>query len=163
MTNFERISKNLGEHPEIIIIGLVFFMLYYKINKKFIDLIYNKKLILIILAIIYYLSIFLYGISNILDNIVSFLFIGSGYSFFLTLIYSDLLIFFGKKLESWTLGSGKNLTDCDAWIVLFSYVPIIGTIPITIRIYQKLAELEKEMKKQGVTNLVDFKPLEKSN
>jgi hypothetical protein len=64
---------------------------------------------------------------------------------------------------TWGMWRTGGLSVKEVWWGVLALLPIIGTIPITIRIYQKLVELEKEMKKQGVTKLIYFKQLENNN
>jgi hypothetical protein len=63
-------------------------------------------------------------------------------------------MFLGGYISSW-----RSFRDPEGWFILLGLLPYIGVFIITPRVYQKLSQLQKEMKKQGVTDLKDFKPL----
>jgi hypothetical protein len=77
--------------------------------------------------------------------------------------YPIILWFLFKFIYNSFLGGKINRarfsSDPEKWLFVVCLIPTIGAPIITIRIHQKLNELQKEMNKQGVTNINNFKPL----
>jgi hypothetical protein len=162
-SRYERVIEYLGNHPDLIVLIILFILIYEKFKNSIILHLVNQNCIIIISLTLYFVILQSIGIINVISNLQTFIYVCGTYTLLQTFIYIDILKYFGKNLGSWSIGTFDDIATIDYWLVILSYIPIIGTIPITIRIYQKLVELEKEMKKQGVTNLIDFKPLEKYN
>jgi hypothetical protein len=134
----------------------------YQIKRyPILNLLLNHKYLIIVLTAMYILawSVYIskYGLtSKLADDEFVFLIRFFGYPLLLIFLHENINDSLGN---TWGMYMFGGLSNKESWWGILGTVPIIGTIPITIRIYQKLVELEKEMKKQGVTNLIDFKPL----
>lgn len=134
-------SNFLNQHPEFIIGSILFFILYFKFSKSILNILVKCNFIIVLTTISYIVVSILYGFENITTNILTFLIWYMSYTLLLDFIFSDVYIRLGKRLGSWGSFS-VDIQNPDAWIVLFSYIPFLGVIPITLRIYQTLGELK---------------------
>lgn len=105
-----------------------------------INFIKNTKILVQILTCVYLIATGIIGFEYIFREIL----FAVTWIMFLPLlfgwIFQDVSRLLGKPISPW--GQGFKLDDGDYWMNFISYIPFIGLIPLTIRLYQRLGELK---------------------
>jgi hypothetical protein len=138
----ERYNLDIMANTIILLVVIFIFIICYEKSKhKIIDFLVQHAYIIPTLSFIYIsLSLWFDVISN-LTNIWLFLAWFAIYDLFLSWLFADIYKKLGKNLGSWRRFT-VDPDNFDSWVYLLAFIPIVGTIPITIRIFQKLGELK---------------------